>query len=511
MKLIAVISHKGGAGKTTTAVQLAEELARRGQRTLLVDADRQQGAGLLLGIDSPAGCVQQTSVPQLDYLGSARLTDLEVADCYASIADRFDLGIVDTPSLDDALARAWLREAAAALMVLQVDPLTVKTLPSALNTLEVVRAFKPSIVLLGLLPTMFNQEEAAHRSLLAELLSRRPEAVFTPVVPADSGLMHRANVQEHPPVGEAARQAYQCAVDRILRALGNEETPSVGLLRPATGTAAPGASPQRAVPPWQQVPATPIPGRAELLEPASTPASQRHRAQRGAGGAPDAGPGQVERGVPHAGAPAPAGTGPQVAGSQSSGGWLAGQAQSVSGPPLRGAAPPEASSGQQPGAPPHDAGLPRASHEVPPAGGPVFAASRPAEPEPEPLPALETLTAPAPGAAPRPERSGPDSDPDWWRKESARVDPQGVARRPEPWLVRARFAIACTVACLALIAAIVIGTMKRSPAVANGGPVAGPEIPAAFAAANGKQGQEGSKGQSAGKAEKKARHAAKRE
>ena len=74
MKLIAVISHKGGAGKTTSAVQIAEELARRGQRTLLVDADRQQGAGLLLGIDAPAGCVQRTTVPELDYLGSARLT-----------------------------------------------------------------------------------------------------------------------------------------------------------------------------------------------------------------------------------------------------------------------------------------------------------------------------------------------------------------------------------------------------------------------------------------------------
>jgi cellulose biosynthesis protein BcsQ len=143
MKLIAVISHKGGAGKTTSAVLLAEELARRGQRTLLVDADRQQGAGLLLGIDAPAGCVQKTMVGDLSYLGSARLTDLEIADCYASVASRFDVGVVDTPSLDDALARAWLRESAAALMVLQVDPLTVKTLPSALNTLEVVRSNRP--------------------------------------------------------------------------------------------------------------------------------------------------------------------------------------------------------------------------------------------------------------------------------------------------------------------------------------------------------------------------------
>src|SRR5438067_680073 len=238
MKLIAVISHKGGAGKTTSAVQIAEELARRGQRTLLVDADRQQGAGLLLGIDAPAGCVQRTVVPNLDYLGSARLTDLEIADCYAGFANRFDVGVVDTPSLDDPLARGWLREASAALMVLQVDPLTVKTLPSALNTLEVVRAFKPSIQILGLLPTMFDASEEAHGKLLAELLSRRPDAVFTPVVPADPGLMHRANAAECPPVGDAARQAYQCAVDRILRSLA-VSTESVAL---------PHAAPQR--PSW---------------------------------------------------------------------------------------------------------------------------------------------------------------------------------------------------------------------------------------------------------------------
>jgi len=117
MKLIAVISHKGGAGKTTSAVQLAEELARRGQRTLLVDADRQQGAGLLLGIDAPAGCVQRTMMGDLSYLGSARLTDLEIADCYASVAGRFDVGVVDTPSLDDPLARGWLQLCSDVLFV----------------------------------------------------------------------------------------------------------------------------------------------------------------------------------------------------------------------------------------------------------------------------------------------------------------------------------------------------------------------------------------------------------
>jgi chromosome partitioning protein len=46
---LAVVSSKGGVGKTTTAVSLAASLAMLGQRTLLVDLDAQASASLSLG------------------------------------------------------------------------------------------------------------------------------------------------------------------------------------------------------------------------------------------------------------------------------------------------------------------------------------------------------------------------------------------------------------------------------------------------------------------------------
>ena len=52
--IIALISRKGGVGKTTTAVNLSAALARTGKRVLLIDLDSQASASLSLGVDRGA-------------------------------------------------------------------------------------------------------------------------------------------------------------------------------------------------------------------------------------------------------------------------------------------------------------------------------------------------------------------------------------------------------------------------------------------------------------------------
>lgn len=53
-KVIAIANHKGGCGKTTTAVNLAGELGRSGHNVLLVDLDPQANASLHIGLNHPS-------------------------------------------------------------------------------------------------------------------------------------------------------------------------------------------------------------------------------------------------------------------------------------------------------------------------------------------------------------------------------------------------------------------------------------------------------------------------
>lgn len=52
-KVISVVNHKGGVGKTTTTLNLGKALVKLGYRVLLIDMDSQGNLSQALGYDSP--------------------------------------------------------------------------------------------------------------------------------------------------------------------------------------------------------------------------------------------------------------------------------------------------------------------------------------------------------------------------------------------------------------------------------------------------------------------------
>jgi len=58
-KIIAFANHKGGTGKTTTAVNVAAFLQQAGKQVLIIDLDPQSNISLCLGVEETAGGIYE--------------------------------------------------------------------------------------------------------------------------------------------------------------------------------------------------------------------------------------------------------------------------------------------------------------------------------------------------------------------------------------------------------------------------------------------------------------------
>lgn len=135
MKTLALVSQKGGSGKTTLAVHLAAEAAAAGQKTLLIDLDPQASAALW-------GDRRGDRPPDIATEHPARL---EAALTAARDAG-YDLVVLDTaPHADQAALRA---AKAANLILVPCRPATFD-LAAMMTTLEIcqIAGRAPTIVL----------------------------------------------------------------------------------------------------------------------------------------------------------------------------------------------------------------------------------------------------------------------------------------------------------------------------------------------------------------------------
>lgn len=181
--IIALAGQKGGSGKTTTAICIADEWHRRGRRVLLVDTDPQATARTWADV---AGDLDQDG-PTVIGMGAGFHEKLE------PIAESYDVVVIDCPPGHTEIQRAALMVADAAVVPCGPGATDVWSMAETIDIARRARALRPGLHI-GILIT---RKDA--RTAIADQARAALEATDLPMFNAALGF--RVAYQEAPNEG----------------------------------------------------------------------------------------------------------------------------------------------------------------------------------------------------------------------------------------------------------------------------------------------------------------------
>lgn len=213
-RTIAFANQKGGVGKTTAAVNLADGLARCGRRVLLIDLDPQANASLaLLGeralqlpatlfdalvtrrrrlseviVAAWAGVALAPSDVRLAtaevVLASARQRETTLRRCLVDLQPDYDYVLIDCPPSLGLLTINALTAADEVFIPVSMSYFALEGVAQLLQTVAMVRTElgRPDLAVSGVIANNYDQRTKVSQQILKALQNRFGPAVFQTVI-----------------------------------------------------------------------------------------------------------------------------------------------------------------------------------------------------------------------------------------------------------------------------------------------------------------------------------------
>jgi chromosome partitioning protein len=193
MQVLALVTQKGGTGKSSLAVSLAVAAEEAGLKTCILDVDPQ-------GTAAEWRARRMAERPEVEAINwsflSSRLYSLKREGC--------DLVIVDTPGANNAAAEAAMRD--ATLCIIPVRP-SVADIEAAKPTIRYLSdRDKPFAFVLNQCPVGGRTARTSNAYRALQLLSAVSDATLASRADHMDALAAGLGVTEHAPSGKAAAE-----------------------------------------------------------------------------------------------------------------------------------------------------------------------------------------------------------------------------------------------------------------------------------------------------------------
>lgn len=247
-RVVSIVNHKGGVGKTTSAVNIAASLCAEGYKTLVVDLDPQGSATLHLGLtdngyllydalqNATALPVKPSGVPYLDIVPSGpRLTEIgflyppgdgaELLErCFEKTAGDWDWILLDCPPNMGVLTLGALKVCNHIVVPTEATPLAFNGLKQLIDILGSLRRIVTEKEIAAVIPCRCHIRRRIHWETIQkieELLPGKVSSFIRENVAVAAAAGHGRPVHQHAPRSngtEDYREATQWLIAQVKKA-----------------------------------------------------------------------------------------------------------------------------------------------------------------------------------------------------------------------------------------------------------------------------------------------------